>query len=242
MSRRGAEIELLLISEAVARFEVGMYGNVRRPEAVTEAKKAYPGFSIGFGPQKEHAATLIADAVMNGELSVFVVPDSTESHAHRTPLQVPLDVLRKMVRTRGGLPDHVVQPLRIFAKRLIAPELFKALSKSALYLRRKEFEVWYKKAKKKRNSPCYSYYLRHKPTNKPPKPRMGRPSRQNDLRNSIIAMKGRWQKIADLVRLLQSEGKTATRDTTRRVVDQLFRETGKKCYQRRVRKRSTLKR
>jgi hypothetical protein len=72
---------------------------------------------------------------------------------------------------------------------------------------------------------------------------MGRPSRQNDLRNPIIALKGRWQTIADLTRLLQSEGRIATRDTTRRVVDQLFRETGKECYRRRVRrKRSTVKR
>jgi hypothetical protein len=160
VNRKNGESELLLLSESVAHLEAGMYGNVRRPEAVTEAKKAYPGFSIGFGPRKEHAATLIDNAVMNGELSVFVVPDSTESHAHRTPLQVPLDVLRKMVRIRGALPDHVVQPLRIFAKRQIAPELFKALLKSALYLRREEVEAWYKKAKKKRNSPCYSYYLR----------------------------------------------------------------------------------
>ena len=151
--RRCAESELLLISEAVARLEDGMYGNFGRPEAVMAAKKAYPGFTIGFGPRKEDAVTLIDDALKKGELSVFVLPESNE---RGTPLKVPSEVLGKMIRIRGGLPDRVVQPIRIFAGDPIAPELLAALSKSALYLRRKEFEPWYKTGRKKRNWPSHA--------------------------------------------------------------------------------------
>jgi hypothetical protein len=241
MSRNGAESELLLISEAVAELKVGMYGFRKQPEPIANIKRSEPRLSVGWGPQKEEAAKRIYEAIMQRKLSVFVLPASTEDEMHRTHLQVPLGVLEQMITTRGGLPDHAVAPVRRFAKDSVTPELLTALSKSALYVRRKEFEAWYKKVRKKRNWPSYSHYLRYKPTNKPPKPLMGRPSRQNDLRDPILALEGRWQTIADLVRLLESAGKIATRDTTRRVVDQLFRETGKECYRRRERRRTAVK-
>jgi hypothetical protein len=144
-----------------------------------------------------------------------------------------------MIRTRRGLPDRIIQPKRIFATDSMAPELLAALlSKSRLYVRRKEFKAWYEKARRKRNWPSQRSSS---------KPRMGRPSRQSELSTRIVelAKDEKWfvqQKIADLVRLLKSEGKIATRDTLRRVVDQLHKETGKPCYRRRVRKRFTAKR
>ncbi|MET4841931.1 hypothetical protein [Bradyrhizobium japonicum] len=215
MSRIGAEAELLLISEAVAHLEAGMYGNFNRAEAVIEARKHFPGASIGFGPQKEHAARIIDRAILKSELSVFVLPDAIEGEARGAPLQVASDALRKMIRTRGGLPDHAVQPF------------VKDLSKSALYLRREEFEAWYQKAKKKRNWPSQRSSC---------KPRMGRPSKQTELLDSIkaIANGGRWSAeqnfIADLVRLLKSKGVTASRQTVERTVELLYRETGDLRY------------
>jgi hypothetical protein len=238
MSRKGDEAELLLISQAVACLEWGMFGNLKPTEAVNEAKKHFPKakVSVGPGPQKEHAAKFIDNVVMKGELSVFVLPDSTEGDAGRTPLQVPPDVIMKMIRTRGGLPDHAVQPARIFAKEANPLELRTALSKSALYVRRQEFDDWYKKAWKKRNWPSQRSSL---------KPRMGRPSKQSELHTRIIARvnEGRWSarnSIADLVRLLDSKGIVASRDTVRRAVDQLFKETGEQSYRRLARNRSKL--
>lgn len=145
--------ELLLISEAVARLEAGMFGN--QTEAVKEAKKHHPRASIGFGPQKEDAAKIIDNALMKDELSVFVLPDSTEGEVRGASLQVPPDVLGKMIRTRGGLPDRVIQSSRIFAKNSIQPELRAALSvlKSKLYVRYKEFEAWYEEVRKNGPSP-----------------------------------------------------------------------------------------
>jgi hypothetical protein len=94
--RRGAESELLLISEAVAQLKDGMHGNFGRPEAVTEAKEHYPGASIGLGPRKEDVAERIYKAILQEKLSVFVRPDSTEGEEHRPPLQVPLGVVKRM--------------------------------------------------------------------------------------------------------------------------------------------------
>jgi hypothetical protein len=119
---RGAppKTEFCLISEAVARLEAGMFGGLRRSEAVVAAKTSYPGASIGWGPQKEDAAKRIYKAVMQGELSVLVLPDSTDDEALGAPLQVPPDVLGKMMRTRGGLPDRIIRPMRTFANTTVS--------------------------------------------------------------------------------------------------------------------------
>jgi hypothetical protein len=252
VSRKGAETELLLISEAVARLKVGMYGNLKQPEPIAKIKeederRRQPRPSIGWGPQKEDAAERIYEAIVQGQLSVFVLPTSTDDEMHRSHLQVPLGVLKRMIRTRGGLPDHAIQPLRIFAKDPITDELRVALLQSALNLRRREFDAWYEAARKKRNWPSHEKQ-RSLPDQHPcAKPPMGRPSKQSDLRTPILALvnKGRWcarQKIADLVRLLKSKEIIATRDTLSRTVDQLFKETGEQAYRRRVRRRSKVKR
>lgn len=244
MSRKRAEGEFILISEAVTRLEAGMFSggaflpeavcDFRRPEAVVVAKKSYPGASIGWGPQREDAAKRIYGAIKLGELSVFALRDPPDREADRAPLQVPLGVLKQMIFTRGGLSDRAVQPLRIRAKGTVAPELLATLSTHKLYLRREEFDAWYKKAKEKGNWPSQRSSR---------KPRMGRPPKQNDLRAPIDALVNEklWsarQKIADLVRLLESRGIIAARDTVRRIVDQILKETGKQSYRRRVRKRS----
>src|SRR6266404_8272229 len=94
MIRKGDEAELLLISEAVAHLEAGMFGGLRRPEAVLAAKKTYPGASIGWGPQKVDAAKRMYKAIVQGELSVLVLPDDpAEGEVQQAPLLVPVGVL-----------------------------------------------------------------------------------------------------------------------------------------------------
>lgn len=212
-----------------------MYGSLNQPEPIANLKKRKQRLligsgPIGWGPQKEDAAERIHEAIVQGKLSVFVLPAST----NQVPLQVPLDVLERMIRARGGLPDRAIEPLRIFAKEPITAELRVALSQSDLYLQRSEFDAWYKEAQKKRNWPSQRSSC---------KPRMGRPPKQNDLRTPIVVLvnEGRWstqQTIADLVRLLELKAIIADRDTARRVVDQLFKETGEQCYRRCARSRS----
>jgi hypothetical protein len=231
MSRNGAETDFLLISEAAARLKVGMYavneyGSHHQPEPIAKIKKSEPRFAVGWGAQKEDAAERIYQAIVHGKLSVFVLPTSTDQ-AHRPHLQVPLGVLKRMIRARGGLPDRAIQPMRIFAKEPITAELSAALSQSDLYLRRSEFDAWYEETRKKRNWPSQRSSC---------KPRTGRPSRQSDLHNPIIVLvnEGQWSaeknSTADLVKLLKSKGVTASRQTVERTVKQLHRETGDHRY------------
>src|SRR5262249_45758944 len=145
---RGAavETELILISEAVARLKAGMYGGLPEPKPVvsikTNIKKGEVRPSIGWQPQNEDAAECFYEAIVQGKLSVFVRPVATGEKPHWMPFQVPLGALAQMITTRGGLPDHAVGATRIFANTSISPELLAALSRTALHVRRTEFEAW----------------------------------------------------------------------------------------------------
>jgi hypothetical protein len=249
--RQGAESVLLLISEVVARLKAGMYGGLADPKPVAgikaNIKKANikkgerrPSIEWEWQPQKEGAAERIYEAIVQGKLSVFVLPDSVEGEVQRAPLQVPLVVLKQMMTTRAGLPDRVIQPMRILAKdSSVALELLAALSsKSKLYLRRKEFEAWYEEARKKRNWPSQRPHHDTPPSlrSRSKKNPIGRPTKQSGLRTRIVELvnEGRWSAeqnfITDLVRLLKSEGKAASRQTVGRAVEQLHRETGDHRY------------
>lgn len=211
--------EFLLISEAVARLVMGMFGGgIKRPELVAKAKQGEPRTSFTFGPHREAAAEAIDQAINSGDLSVHVFPVGEDFS-----LKVPLGVLGKLIRSRGGLPDHVARlPVQLLADGSAAPNLFTALSKSALYLRRDEFEAWYKRRRSRGRWPSQR---------KSKKPRVGRPSKQTEeLRISILARvaEGSWtgaQGIAPLMKLL-APGHAAKRDTLRRAVNQIFKETG----------------
>jgi hypothetical protein len=232
MSRNGAEIDFILISEAVARLKVGMYGGLPEPGLIADIKKNVEKGeqrpSIEFEPQKEDAGKRVYEAITRSELAIFVLLSSTDDNVDQTHLQVPLNILKRMIRPRGSLPDQAVAAARIFAKELIPPMLLEGLAKSELYIRRKEFEDWYEKARRKRNWPSQRSRCDKNP--------MGRPSKQSKLRTPIIEIvdKERWSaqqhSIAGLVRLLKSEGRTASRQTVERAVAQLHRETGDHRY------------
>lgn len=228
MKGKGVRTDLLRVSEATARLEAGMYGNFNRPEPIISIKKSEPRLSVNWGPQREHAARLIDKAIMKGDLSVYVTPHSMGGKSNSTLLQIPIEVIGKMIRTRGGLPDHAIRPEGLPCKGAATRELFGALSQSALYLRRCEFDAWYAKAKSKRRWP--SQILSKKS-------RMGRPSKQTgELRDRIIALvndelwSAQRNSIADLVRLLKPKGETPSRQTLVRMIEQLHRETGERHF------------
>ncbi len=217
------ESEFLLISEAVARLGDGMFGGrLKRPEPVNISKKCYPRASIGWELHKQEAAALVDAAIMSGDLSVHVRLCLNEGEPHRT-LQLPLQALGRLIRTRGGLPDHVVRPtVALLGDKVVTSELFAALSKSALYLQKSEFEAWYDQIKSRGRWPSQRTRTM---------PRVGRPTKHTDqLRTSIIARveEGSWcakQPVAELERLLAAMG-APKRNTLKRTVDQLYRETG----------------
>jgi hypothetical protein len=229
------DADYLLISKAVERLESGMFGGaVTRSEPVKAVKDKAPRLSVGFGPQREAAASVILKATLAADLSVHVITRPTAEGSCRW-LVVPADVLQCFPRVRGGLPDHLVrQPISLLRNKSIAPDLFAALSASALHLQRAEFEAWYNNQKGLRRWPSQR-------TSK--KPRRGRPSMQTDhILNLIKALvaEEKWAApdgIAKLVELLASKG-APSRNTLRRVVDQLYLETGNPKYRIISRKRA----
>lgn len=106
----GVEAEFLLISEAVAHLEEGMFGGaIKRPEPVEAVKKICPQLSVGWGLHKEKAALAIHAAIMKGRLGVHVIARPTVEGVRQT-LQVPINVLARLLKVRGTLPDHAIRP------------------------------------------------------------------------------------------------------------------------------------
>ena len=221
------EAEFLLISEAVTRLEAGMFGgDVRRPQAVVDAKKHYPKASIGWGLRKQSAAKTVDAAIQSGKLSLYTF-GASERGGMVGPIRVPLEVVARMIRARAGLPDHMIRPsVDMLRDKLVTAELFSALSNSALYLRRSEFDVWYDDQANRRR-----WSSQRKIKKKTKKAPIGAPSKQTDeLLTSIIARveEGSWTAkdgIAKLATLLISRG-APKRNTLRRAVDQIHIETG----------------
>jgi hypothetical protein len=217
----------MLISEAVACLEAGMFGGaVKRAAPVAAAKKVYRRASIGLDLHKQKAAEAVDAAVMSGDLSVNVFTPASTNRTGRQ-LSVPVQVLGLLTRTRGGLPDHAIRVSpALLRDNVVTSELFAALSNSAMYLQRRKFDAWYDEQKSRRRWPSQR-------TSK--KPRSGRPLKQTDeLFTSIRARvaEGTWSAsdgIAKLAKLLISNG-APKRNSLRRAVDQLYEETGDPQY------------
>jgi hypothetical protein len=232
------ESRFLLMSEAVARLEGGMFGgNIRRPEPVEAIKKLDPHISVGFGLHRQKAASAIHKAIMAGGLGVHVFGPLGADGVRRV-LQVPINVLAHLLKSRGGLPDHPIRlPFNLIRDHAVAPELLAALSSSAMFLKNTEFEGWYQQQKRRRLWPSQRESV---------KPRIGRPSKQTD--ELLISIRARaaenaWcasEGIAPLVKLLVSHGQP-TRNTVRRAVERLYEETGDPQFRIIPRKRAKAK-
>jgi hypothetical protein len=212
-------------------------GTIKRPEPVEAIKKIHPRLSVGWGPHKEKAASAIHAAILTGSLGVHVYTRPTAEGVSHT-LHLPIDVLTRLLKVRGGLPDHAIRPpVSLFRDTCVTPELFVALSNSAMFLQVSEFQAWYQRQKGRRRWPSQRAST---------KPRTGRPPKQTDeLFTSIRARvaENSWSAadgIAKLVKLLVSHG-APRRNTVRRAVDQLYEETGDIRYQIIPRKRTKAK-
>jgi hypothetical protein len=229
------ETEFLLISEAVARLEARMFGGaIKRPEPVEAFKTIDPRFSVGWGLHKEKAAAAIYAATIAGDLTVLVFSLSMPDRVSR-PLRVPIDVLNRLLRVHGGLPDHAIRPpVNLLRVTSVESELFVALSSSAMFLPQGEFKAWCERQKSRRRWPS------QRESKKPP---IGRPSKQDDqLLTSIRARvaEEKWSApdgIAKLVRLLATNG-APNRNLVRRAVQRLHEETGVLAYRVVPRKRA----
>lgn len=223
----------LRFSDGVNRLAAGMWGGLRRPIPVQTIKRTFRKGSLGFGPWREKAGQRLRAAGVKGELVVYVVakPQAPPKHlalagcsAERIePAVVPVDTLKRLMSSRGGLPDH---PIRPSIKTVGGNEkLFALLTVGLLVVRARDFNVWYRSERAK--GKWASQRSRSTTCN-------GRPTKQTEaLRNAVFSLvgDGKWNgknSLTMLRRLLVSSGRpdVPSPDTLARLVDQLFGETG----------------
>jgi hypothetical protein len=225
------------ISAGVASLEAGMFGGMSRPEMVQQVKKDLPRLSVGFGPRQQEAAARLYDAMVGGEVTVYVefYPEPSDQLQTRL-LSVAPAVLEALPRSRGGLPDRVRVPTSLLRTGAVNGQLFRALSSGRLLLRRSEFENWYGRERDRGRWP--SQHGRKQSLG-------GRPRKQTALRDLILGIvnSGRWNGNNDTIAALAAmlaegrDGPSVSHDTVARAVDHLFRERGDERLRRRTRKK-----
>jgi len=215
------------VSEAVSVLARGMWGGLRGPHPVRQLKKQYPLVSVGFGPWKEEAARRFRTAAIEGNVHVYVFAKTSRSAGHIETVPVPLsiEVLKRLIAPRGGVPDHAVRPSLKTAggdDRLLA-----LLARGILLVSKKQFEDWYRSQRSKRRWASQRLTKRRSG---------GRPSLQTEaLRGAVLSiMRKSKLTVAELRRRLVAAGQAdvPSGDTLERLVDQLYRERGEKNLRR----------
>ena len=223
----------LRFSDAVNRLAEGMWGGLQRPVPVATVKHASQNLSVGFGPWRERAGQRLRAASLKGELLVYVIgqpPVSSEEcatnrHSSATigPLVVPVNILARLITSRGGFPD---QPISPSIKTVDGDEhLLPLLRGGLLLLSESDFKIWYRL--ERANGKWASQRSRLKIGR-------GRPTKQTEaIRTAVLALvrAGEWSgkaSIGRLHRLLVAMGRpdVPSVDTLARLVDRLHRETG----------------
>jgi hypothetical protein len=223
----------LSVSCATNRLADGMWGGLPRPDPVVSIKQSQKKLSVGFGPWREKAAECLRDAAVNGKLAVYVVAEPKVRSKNRIlterspeeiePVVVPEDVIKRLMTSRGGLPDHAIRPSIRTAGG--DESLLALLTTGLLVVRTNDFDVWYQSERAKGR-----WASQRRRTKSPD----GRPTKQTEtLRNAVLGLVRdlKWNGkagIAALHRLLVTSGRSEipSPDTLARLVDQMHRETG----------------
>jgi len=216
-------------SEAVNRLADGMWGGLQRPEPVVVIKQSYKKLSVGFGPWREKAGRLLRVAAVKGKLAIYILAKNQvrfddhdltgDASAKPEPPSVPVPVIKRLILSRGTLPDHPIRPSMQTAEG--NENLFALLTVGLLVVRASDFDVW-ERAKGRW------------PSQRSKEKKNGRPTRQTEaLENAVLALVKdlKWSGkdgITTLHRLLVASGRSdvPSQDTVARLVDQLHRKTG----------------
>jgi hypothetical protein len=236
--------DFLRLSDAASRLSDGIWGGMQRPDPVRIIKQSQKKLSVGFGPWRQGAGRRLRAAAVKGKLVVYVLAEAQVRSINRTltesslkkvePTVVPANVLKRLITSRGALPDHPIRPsIKIVEGN---EKLFALLSVGLLVVRASDFGIWYRSERAKGRWPSQRSKL---------KVRDGRPSIQTEaLRNAVLALVHdlKWnskESIMSLRRLLvASRGfEVPSPDTLARLVDQLHRETGEAGLLRKMRRR-----
>jgi hypothetical protein len=219
----------LLLSDAIHRLRQGMFGSFIRPDPVGELSRK--GFKAKFGPWTERAADSITTAGREGELRLYVFgnPQAYAGKGGSEIIPVPASVLRQLVPSRGGFPDHPRATLKAAGK---DPGLYNALNTGLLVVSEEEFDIWYRRERSKGRWPSQSSKLK----------KVGRPTKQTKtLRNAVNrVLEEPKMSIAAVHRQLVASGLTdvPSVDTLGRLIRQIALETGAEKFRRLKRLRS----
>jgi hypothetical protein len=195
----------------------------------------------------EKAGRRLRAAAVRGKLAIYVFakPQVRSEHHHLTdcspekiePLVVPVNVVKRLIASRGGLPDHPIRPSIKTAEG--NEKLFALLTVGLLVVRASDFDVWYQSERVKGRWPSQRSKLKIN----------GRPTKQTDpLRNAVLALihDHKWSgkdPVSALHRMLVASGhsEVPSQDTLARLVDHLHNETGEAGLLRitRVRRKQT---
>lgn len=224
--------DFLRISCAVNRLSDGMWGGLRQPDPVADIKQDQKKLSVGFGPWGERAGQRLRVAAIKGKLVIYVFAKPQVRSEDRSltdyspekvePVAVPVNVVKRLISSRGGLPDHPIRPSIKTAEG--NEKLFASLTVGLLVVRTGDFDVWYQSESAKGRWPSQRSKLKIN----------GRPTKQTDpLKNAVLALvhDRKWSgkdAISALHRLLVASERSdlPSQDTLARLVDQLHRETG----------------
>jgi hypothetical protein len=155
--------KFLLISEAAALLQKGMFAQKNLPNTVVEARKKL-GHPARVGSWRKKAAKRARTAALLGKLKVYVTYDPE----CQTFEIVSPDILSLIIPARSALPDHPTQIKRP-RDRSIDPESLR-LQRGTLLILKSEFESWYRAEKAKRKWPSQENSLRRSPGRPPVSP------------------------------------------------------------------------
>jgi hypothetical protein len=224
--------EFLRISCAVNRLSDGMWGSLPRPNPVVAIKQDQKKLSLGFGPWRVRAGRRLRAAAEKGKLVIYVLAKPqvrsedqglTECSPQKIePVAVPATVVKRLIGSRGSLPDRLIRPSMQTAEG--NQKLFALLTVGLLAVRASDFDVWYQSERAKGRWP----------SQRSKEKKNGRPTRQTEaLGNAVLALVNdlKWSGkdgVTTLHRLLVASGHSdvPSQDTVARLVDQLHRETG----------------
>ena len=149
--------DFLPLSRAIDRLADGMWGGLRRPERVAVIKQNQKRLSLGFGPWGETAGRRLRAAAVRGKLAIYVfAKPHVRSRDHNLtdcspekiePVVVPVNVVRQLIASHGGLPDHPIRPSIKIAEG--DQKLFALLMVGLLVVRASDFDVWYQSERSK---------------------------------------------------------------------------------------------
>ncbi len=238
----------LRLSEAVDILEAKMFGGIKRPGPINEAKK-YGGknLSVGWGPWRERAKKTIRQAALRGEIKIYAVGppprgigsdrnDKPADAGDGEPMEIPVIILECLPTSRGGFLEGGIRLGHdVLQKEEMSAALETALYEGSLVVDSATFQSWYETEKARKRWP----------SQRGAKHRIGRPSiRTEAFKNAVQAIinDGEWNaathSVNALRRRLQQRNTTPppSADTLIRLVDGLFEETGDPALRRPPRK------